>query len=109
MTNIKQLSATEQPIKIYRPSNGTEGESFIISWCGSCARDKAMREGVNFDECDDNEVCRIIGDTMAYDIDDPKYPKEWCYDNEGYPQCTAYIEEGKPIPPPKDELTMDLF
>jgi hypothetical protein len=95
-------------IELYRPSNGTEGECFISHWCGNCARDKAMSEGLNFDDCDDEQVCKIIGDTMHYNIDDPEYPREWNYDASGSPQCTAFIEVGKPIPF-KDELTMDLF
>ena len=39
----------------YRPSNGTEGDMFLNAWCCHCARDKAMREGADFDECDDDE------------------------------------------------------
>ncbi len=42
----------------YQPSNGTEGECFFAAWCYHCARDKAMREGANFDDCDDDEIGR---------------------------------------------------
>lgn len=38
--------------KPYRPSNGSEGADFFDTWCRRCARDKAMREGADFDECD---------------------------------------------------------
>lgn len=91
----------------YRPSNGTEGECFFEAWCRFCARDKAMSEGKNYDECDDNEVCQIIADTFAYDVDDPKYPKEWIVKSDG-PTCTAFIQAGQPIPL-RDELTIDMF
>lgn len=92
----------------YRPSNGTEGEGFFESWCRHCARDKAMREGCNTDECDDNELCPLIAAAFAFPVDDPKYPQEWCYDKNGQPQCTAFIQAGEPIPL-KDDLTLDLF
>jgi hypothetical protein len=95
--------------KKYQPSNGTEGEIFISSWCGECARDKSAREGVDITECDDNEVCRIIGNTFAYRVDDPEYPIEWQYDKDGQPCCTAFVPAGQPIPPEKDEFTGDLF
>lgn len=78
------------------------------AWCRHCERDKAMREGLNVDECDDNELCQIIPMTMAFNIEDPKYPREWCYDAEGRPQCTAFVQAGHPIPL-KDDLTMDMF
>jgi hypothetical protein len=91
----------------YRPSNGTEGACFFESWCSHCARDKAMSEGIDIDECDDDQVCQIIADTFAYDIDHPKYPIEWIY-KDGQPTCTAFIQAGQPIPL-KDDLTMDMF
>ena len=93
----------------YRPSNGTEGECFFESWCCHCARDKAMREGEDFDACDDDEECDIIGDTFAYDIDHPKYPKEWIYDVNGVPCCTAFVDAEDEIPAAHDELTIDMF
>lgn len=98
----------EHPIKLYRPSNGTEGEIFMDNWCRHCARDTAMTEGMAMHECDDNQVCQIIGNTMAFNIDHAEYPKEWNYDSNGQPQCTAFIQAGQPIPL-KDDLTMDLF
>ena len=61
------MEVSETPIKIYRPSNGTEGDIFFDNWCRHCARDKAMREGADFDECDDNELCDIIARTFSRD------------------------------------------
>lgn len=94
--------------KPYRPSNGTEGAFFHEHWCCRCARDKAMREGHEIDECDDDELCQIIADTFAYDIDHPKYPKEWIEDDEGIPTCTAFVRAGDPLPE-IDTHTLDLF
>lgn len=93
----------------YQPSNGTEGFIFMEAWCAECQRDKAMREGADFDECDDDERCDIIGDTMAYDVDDPEYPSEWQFGTDGQPRCTAFVEAGQPIPEPRCTKTLDLF
>jgi hypothetical protein len=93
----------------YRPSNGTEGDCFFAAWCCKCQRDKAMREGSNIDECDDNERCDIIANTMAYDLEDPEYPVEWQYGKDGQPCCTAFVTAGDAVPAPRCEHTMDLF
>ena len=78
----------------YKPRHEDDLGQFLDEWCCNCARDKAMSEGLPVEECDDNERCNIIADTFAYAIDDPKYPKEWIYD-EGKPCCTAFIEAGQ--------------
>jgi len=93
----------------YQPSNGTEGEIFRDAWCCQCQRDKSMREGADFDECDDDECCDIIANTMAYDVDDPEYPEEWQFGIDGQPRCTAFVEAGQPIPEPRCTKTLDLF
>lgn len=84
-----------KPIRLYRPSNGTEGGGFIDYWCSQCERDI-------------NEDCDILARSFAHDIDEPEYPREWIYDTDG-PRCTAFIERGKPLPPPKDDKTLDMF
>jgi hypothetical protein len=28
--------------------------------------------------------------SMAFEIDDPEYPEEWVYDEDGRPKCTAF-------------------
>lgn len=85
----------------YLPSNGTEGESFFDSWCRYCQRDKAMREGADFDECDDNELCEIIAASFRGPV------KEWIEDDSG-PRCTAFVEAGQTVPF-VDTNTMSLF
>lgn len=93
----------------YRPSNGTEGDSFILSWCGTCARDRALREGSPIEECDDDELCDIVSRAFIYQVTDPEYPAEWCYDDSEPPHCTAYIPEGQPVPPARCQHTQELF
>lgn len=93
----------------YQPSNGTEGDCFFASWCCQCTRDKTMSEGKSFDDCGDDEICLIIGDTMAYSPSDPEYPSEWQYGKDGQPCCTAFVPAGEPIPEPRCEHTADMF
>jgi hypothetical protein len=104
-----EIDPDEQPGKKYRPSSGTEGDMFFSCWCCKCARDKAMREGCDFDECDDNELCPIIANTQCYCVTDDQYPSEWTYDKNGQPCCTAFVTAGDPVPSPRCELTIDMF
>ncbi len=85
----------------YLPSNGTEGHAFFESWCCHCQRDKAMREGADFDECDDNEKCEIIAASFRGPV------PEWIDDESG-PRCTAFVKAGDTIPQ-IDTHTLDLF
>lgn len=92
----------------YCPSNGTEGDSFISAWCGTCARDRALRDGCPIEECDDDEVCDIVSRTFLYQVEDPEYPVEWIYGEAG-PCCTAYIPAGEPISMARCAHTVDMF
>ena len=85
----------------YTPANGTEGVAFFDCWCRRCARYKAMREGADFDECDDNELCEIIAAGFRGPV------KEWIEDDSG-PRCTAFVPAGNTVPE-VDTLTGDLF
>lgn len=87
---------------LYQPSNGTEGADFMNSWCRNCARDKAMREGADFDECDDNELCEIIAAAFRGPV------KEWIDDDDKGPRCTAFVKADTQIPE-IDTLTADMF
>lgn len=85
----------------YRPSNGTEGAFFIEAWCCKCERDR-------------NQDCPIVAATFVYDVDDPEYPSEWCYDETAdplaaEPKCTAFVQLGDPLPTPRCSNTPDLF
>ena len=70
----------------YRPSNGTEGSMFMDRFCYQCTKD-------NFDEKTFTGGCDIIVLTMGYDTDDSEYPKEWVYDEDGQPICTAFDQK----------------
>jgi len=88
-------------IEQYQPANGSEGAEFVNAWCRRCQRDKAMLEGADFDECDDNELCEIIAASFRGPV------KEWVEDDSG-PRCTAFIEAGQAVPF-VDTKTLDLF
>lgn len=93
----------------YRPSNGTEGECFFASWCHLCRHDKPMREGVDLDECDENECCSLIARSFAFSVTDAEYPTEWQYGKDGQPCCTAFVPAGDAIPTPRCPNTLELF
>jgi hypothetical protein len=88
----------------YRPSSGTAGADFQDQWCGRCARDAAFRDGGP--DVDPALGCQILADTFAYEITDPKYPKEWVTGPDG-PRCTAFTTD--PKCPVRCDKTIDLF
>ena len=67
-----------------------------------------MSAGKNWDDCEDSEICSIIGDTLAYDVSHPKYPKEWIRGKNG-PECTAFIPVDRGLPVARCECTIDMF
>ena len=74
----------------YRPSNQTEGDSFMERWCNRCIHDEFNP---------DNEgCCEILTRTMFYDKNDPEYPEQWQYGKDGQPKCTAFEAKKKHIP-----------
>lgn len=60
----------------YRPVTGTEGMDFMEKFCIRCDKDI-------------NSNCEILAATLAYDIESPDYPQEWCY-QDGVPVCSAF-------------------
>lgn len=93
----------------YRPANGTEGDIFISQWCSHCQNDKALREGCAVNWMDDFERCDIIDKTMLFNVDDPEYPSEWVYGEDGQPCCTAFVATGDERSVFRDPLTVDMF
>ena len=87
----------------YRPSNGTEGMWFHEKFCCECANDE--KAGKN---------CNILMRTLAFEINEPEYPSEWTYDENGEPTCTAYrYYDPRPVPSGSrdylDKRQMQLF
>lgn len=86
---------------------GRDGYEFIDAHCSKCARDRALREGVDADECDDNELCEIVAASFRGEA------VEWRILQAGTPEaqslCTAFVPAGQPIPPPRCGATVDMF
>ena len=85
------------------PSNGTEGSVILCSLCSMCAIDKAMRDGADPDELEDNELCEIIAASFSGDA------VEWRELENGNVTCIAYVRHGDAIPDPRCAHTLDMF
>lgn len=98
--------------KPFRPSNGTHFELFYHAYCGRCRLDQAYR-----DNPEAGDGCQIVAFALAFNIDHPKYPKEWVIDEGADPgliggagaRCTAFQDELKEPPAYRCPLTPDLF
>lgn len=85
------------------PSSSDDGIYILTEFCQHCARDKAMREGADFDECDDDELCEIIAASFRGEA------VEWREMEDGAVKCIAFVPAGQPIPDPRCPHTADLF
>ena len=72
--------------KKYRPYSGTAGLDFQAQFCDVCEKDKEFRKT-------EKNGCEILLRALFFDIEDEKYPKEWIYDENGQPTCTAFEKE----------------
>lgn len=66
---------------LYRPSNGQEGDLFEELWCHDCTR-----------RGDDANPCPILVASLFYDVDEPRYPREWQYGMDGQPVCLGHCK-----------------
>ena len=80
-------------IRPYRPSNGTEGEGFFGRFCANCWRDRVYRES----DGERGRGCPILARSLAFELEDPRYPKEWVRDDDGA-RCTAFAPMDEPAP-----------
>lgn len=89
----------DQAGKPYRPSNGTEGEMFQERYCYRCVHD-----------ANEDSPCEILTAAMVFGLEDAGYPREWLYDANGRPSCTAFlIDNPKERAPSRCPDTPDLF
>lgn len=94
-------------LRLYRPSNGSEGDCFHAEYCDRCEHDRAFREGT------DPAGCEIHCRALFLDTKHEDYPREWCYDAADNPVCTAFKEQDdnegdapKPEPPDPAQLVL---
>jgi hypothetical protein len=96
--------------KPYRPSNGTEGMEFDARFCDRCKRDAKYRRTQNGED-----GCPIVAAAHCYELDDPKYPKEWVQNKYGDPygrtaRCTAFrFDEPRKPRKPKPAPLLNLM
>jgi len=64
----------------YMPSNGTEGMNFTGNFCDNCIHQHPDPD--KKPQCEDILLKSLCGDQ----------PKEWIYDSEGSPTCTAFVD-----------------
>lgn len=70
--------------ELYRPANGTEGDIWESILCEGCAHYKPDKYGT---DCESG----LIMAAMAHYTNEDGYPKEWVYDSNGDPTCTAWV------------------
>lgn len=68
--------------KSYRPSNGTEGIYFESEFCMNCINCHPNPE--------EKPQCEIMMNAFMHSQNEPEYPKEWQYDENDEPTCTAF-------------------
>lgn len=74
--------------KKYCPSNGTDGMIFQGHYCDHCLHDK-----FNHTQDFNDKQCEILNQAfLIADSRDPAFPKEWQYDENDRPTCTAYVK-----------------
>jgi hypothetical protein len=75
-------------VKLYQPSNGTDGDYFMAEFCENCYHD-------GLDKDSPEGSCPILAATFYLDIKDNRYPNQWRY-IDSKPTCIAFFErEGR--------------
>jgi hypothetical protein len=73
-------------LRKFRPSNGTEGMIFVENFCDHCKHEKFCHTNN-----DNDKKCDILTNSMMHNVDEPEYPAELIYGDDGQPTCTKYI------------------
>jgi hypothetical protein len=84
------MSAVRKVLQPYRPGSGSEGAWFQEKFCVNCIKDHAVNR--NWQDPDWGRGCQILARSLAHDVKDPLYPKEWVRVADG-PFCTAYVPD----------------
>lgn len=88
---------------LYQPSNGSEGANFVETYCMNCIHCDPDPDGP--------KQCKILCASLCYSVDEPGYPKEWIYGDNGEPTCTKWEKwdwekMGNPDKPKKENYVM---
>ncbi len=88
-------------MKLYQPSNGSEGCWFISDWCEKCSRDIWDPQTEKL-----TEQCDILDRTFFFALDEEKYPTEWRYcPLTNQPICMKFTTEKEPEYKPNPNQT----
>lgn len=71
--------------------------------CQNCQRDKAIRDGLDIEDCDDNEVCSLIAKGFQERV------PQWVVQPNGDWSCTDYWAVGQEEPRSPCLHTEDMF
>jgi hypothetical protein len=80
--------------KLYRPSNGTEGEIFIAKFCAHCKHDHP----------EIGDYCKILNATLMYTTREKEYPQQWIYEDDHNifsGRCTSFEERNDSMTQPQ--------
>lgn len=79
-TTCGDVGKGEAMSRKYRPANGCEGMDFQAAYCDNCIHDDHVT----------GAYCDILNRAMIFYVDEPDYPSEWIYGEDGRPKCTAF-------------------
>ena len=82
MKTMNLYGITHTPGDKYQPSNGSEGSAFESMFCNKCTKEDELHQ----------IFCDVHTAALILMPDEPDYPKEWVYAEDGYPTCTAFEE-----------------
>lgn len=68
----------------YCPSNGSDGDWFEDKFCMNCIH-------TNLDPAKKPQ-CQIWCAAVCHHVNEPGFPKEWIYDDNNQPTCTAWVK-----------------
>lgn len=71
-------------------------------WCANCKRDALWNGTKTMEDYEDDDLCQIIADSF-----DSEGAKEWVYDEDERPICTAFTPMD--APEERDDKTIDMF
>lgn len=106
---MSKENTKSEEIRLYQPSNGTEGMIFTDRYCMNCINCDPDPTG--------DKQCTILMRTLCYYTTDKEYPTEWRYVNDT-PTCTNWQKwdwgndddgRNEPPPPPEPEDPMQLL
>lgn len=83
-------------------NNAKEVYIRVDTICATCQRDQEGKNGKEFDDLADDEICPLLGAAFNGVV------QQWGWEN-GKPTCSDYWQEGEPDPGQRCTNTADIF